>query len=262
MLNCFIFDIETVPDVDSARRVHDLDDSLEDKDVADLLFSRQRAKSGNDFLRHHWQRIAAISVLLRSGDNLKVWTLGQEDSSEKEIIERFFAGLEKYTPTLVTWNGSGFDLPVLHYRSLIHGVTAARYWDTGDDDNSFRWNNYLNRFHQRHTDLMDVLAGYQGRAAAPLDEIASMLGFPGKMGMSGGKVWDEYLAGNIKGIRDYCETDVLNTYLVYLRYLMMSGKLFSSHYEEELQLLRDHLQEQNKPHFQAFLEAWTFEPIT
>ena len=65
------------------------------------------------------------------------------------------------------------------HSALLHGVPAPRYWDTGEDDAAFRYNNYLNRFHWRHIDLMDVLAGYQSRAAAPLDEIAVMLGLPG-----------------------------------------------------------------------------------
>ena len=64
----------------------------------------------------------------------------------------------------MSWNGGGFDLPVLNYRALIHGVTAARYWDWGDDDREFKFNSYLGRYHTRHLDLMDVLAMYQPRA--------------------------------------------------------------------------------------------------
>src|SRR5699024_9779140 len=108
---------------------------------------------------------------------------------EEELVQRFFDGIEKFIPTLVSWNGGAFDLPVIHYRALFHGIAGLRYWEIGDEDQSFRWNNYLNRYHQRHLDLMDMLSGYQARAAAPLDEIAVLLGLPGKMGMSGTKVW-------------------------------------------------------------------------
>ena len=156
----------------------------------------------------------------------------------------------------MSWNGCGFDLPVIHYRALLHGVPAPRYWDTGEEDRDFKWNNYLSRYHSRHTDLMDVLAGYQPRANAPLDEIAGMLGFPGKMGMSGAKVWDEFLAGNLEGIRNYCETDVLNTYLVYLRFELIRGRLTAEAYEQELDLLRDTIAMEGKAHFEEFLEAW------
>ena len=254
-MNVFVFDIETVPDVESGRKLYDLQ-GLSDKEVADVMFHKRRQETGTEFLKLHLHSIVAISVAYRSRDRFSVWSLGEPDSGEKELIERFFSGIEKYTPTIVSWNGKGFDLPVLHYRSLLHGINATRYWETGDSDNSFRWNNYLSRYHARHTDLMDVLAGYELRAYAPLDEIATMLGFPGKMGMSGAKVWDEFMNGNIQGIRDYCETDVANTYLVYLRFELMRGNLTMQEYEDECQLVRDVLKSDNKPHLIQFLENW------
>jgi predicted PolB exonuclease-like 3'-5' exonuclease len=255
-MNVFVFDIETVPDVASGRRLYGLE-TLDDEGVAKALFHLRRQETGgSEFLRLHLHRVVAISAVLRSGDRVKVWSLGEESSSEKELLERFFDGLDKFVPTLVSWNGSGFDLPVLHYRALLHGVAAPRYWDTGDDDRDFRWNNYLSRYHSRHTDLMDVLAGYQARANAPLDEIATMLGFPGKMGMSGAKVWDSYQSGDIAGIRNYCETDVLNTYLVYLRFQLMRGRLTTEGYERECALLRESLIQENKAHLNEFLAAW------
>jgi len=254
-MNVLVFDIETVPDVASGRRLHGLD-GLDDHDVANVMFHKRRQETGNDFLRLHLQRIVAISVVLRSRDDIKVWSLGEEQADEKEIVQRFFDGLDRFTPTLVSWNGGGFDLPVLHYRALLHGIQAPRYWETGDEDQSFRWNNYLSRYHNRHTDLMDVLAGYQARANAPLDEIATMLGFPGKMGMSGDKVWDAYQAGDIAGIRNYCETDVLNTFLVYLRFELMRGRLTAGEYDAECRRVRDYLAKENKPHFSEFLANW------
>jgi predicted PolB exonuclease-like 3'-5' exonuclease len=255
-MNVFVFDIETVPDVAAGRRLYGLD-GLSDSDVAKAMFHMRRQETGDsEFLRHHLHQVVAISAVFRSADSLQVWSLGKPASPESELIQRFFDGIDRFTPTLVSWNGGGFDLPVLHYRSLVHGIAAPRYWETGDEDNSFRWNNYLSRFHARHTDLMDVLAAYQPRANAPLDQIAAMLGFPGKMGMSGGKVWDSYLAGDIEGIRNYCETDVLNTYLVYLRFELIRGRLSPSRYEEECQQLREYLSTQGKAHFSEFLQAW------
>jgi len=103
---------------------------------------------------------------------------------------------------------------------------------------------------------MDVLSGYQSRAVAPLDEIATLLGFPGKMGMSGALVWDNYIDGNITGIRNYCETDVLNTYLVFQRYELMRGRITAQGYQSELQRVRDYLRSENKAHFNEFLSNW------
>ena len=257
-MNIFVFDIETVPDVDAGRRLYNLQ-NLTDAEVASAMFKLRRQTQGNEFLPLHLQKIVAISVVLRTHEQFQVWSLGNCDSGEKELIERFFAGIDKYTPTLVSWNGCVFDLPVIHYRALLHGVVAPRYWDNGDDDPGFKWNNYLNRFHYRHTDLMDILAGYQAKANAPLDQIASLLGFPGKMGMSGKLVWQHYLAGDLLGIRNYCETDVLNTYLVFLRFELMRAKLNLQQYTEECQLVRERLVQLNKPHLIEFLGQWHAE---
>ncbi len=254
-MGILVFDIETIPDVNAGRRLHHLN-NLSDEEVGEAMFALQRAKSGNDFLPHYLQQIIAISAVMIQGQQIKVWSLGDEQSDEKELITRFFAGIDKYTPTLVSWNGSGFDLPVLHYRTLLHGITARLYWEHGEHESSFRWNNYLSRYHYRHTDLMDLLAAYQNKAFAPLDDIALLIGFPGKMGMSGNKVWENYLKGNLKSIRDYCETDVLNTYGVYLRFELMRGELSQSEYESSLEQLKTYLAgETTRAHLQEFLNA-------
>lgn len=252
-MTILVFDIETIPDIESGRNLYDLH-GLTDEDTAQAMFALRRAKVGNDFLPHYLQKICAISLVMSHGSQIKVWSLGDELSDEKELITRFFAGIDKHTPTLVSWNGSGFDLPVLHYRALLHTIHAPTYWENGENQQNFRWNNYLSRFHYRHIDLMDVIAGYQNKAFAPLDEISSMLGFPGKMGMSGSKVWEQYLAGQIKSIRDYCETDVLNTYCVFLRFELMRGVITDDEYERSITLLKTYLSSENeKKHLQEFL---------
>ncbi|MDI9819718.1 MULTISPECIES: 3'-5' exonuclease [unclassified Legionella] len=253
-MSILVFDIETIPDIDAGRRLYNLHE-LSDEDTVSALCALRRAKTGHEFLPHYLQRVVAISLVLSQGTQVKVWSLGDEHSDEKDLIQRFFSGIEKYTPTLVSWNGSGFDLPVLHYRALLHGISATTYWENGENRQHFRWNNYLSRFHYRHLDLMDVLAGYQNKAFAPLDEIASMLGFPGKMGMSGAKVWQQYACGNLKNIRDYCETDVLNTYCVYLRFELMRGIINQEEYRQLLDNLRGYLKSEiDKQHLQEFLQ--------
>jgi predicted PolB exonuclease-like 3'-5' exonuclease len=254
-MNLFVFDIETIPDTQLGRLIYDLKD-LDDAAVIAAMLHLHRQTSGSEFLKLYLHKIVTISVALKTPSYFNVWSLGDETSDEKELLERFFDGIQKYSPTLVSWNGSGFDLPVIHYRSLIQGVSAPRYWETGDEDTNFRWNNYLNRFHYRHTDLMDVLAGYQNRANAPLDEIALALGLPGKMGMSGGKVWQTFLAGDRQSIRDYCETDVLNTYLIYERFELLRGKLTLSEYQTQCEKVRQTLLESGKPHLQRFCDRW------
>jgi 3'-5' exonuclease len=254
-MNTLVFDIETVPDTDLGRRLYDLHD-LSDAHVAQIMFTKRREESGSEFLSHEQHRIVAISVVMRAKDSLRVWSLGDEKSSEKDLIERFFDGLDKFTPDLVSWNGAGFDLPVLHYRSLLHSVTAARYWELGDSDHSFRYSNYLSRFHWRHMDLMDILSGFQGRGRASLQDIASLLGFPGKMGMHGADVWDAYLQGGLQRIREYCETDVLNTYLIFLRFELLRGHLTKNEHAHEIGRVRKLLADSSLAHFKEFAAAW------
>lgn len=257
MFPLLVFDIETVPDTGAGRRLYGLE-GLADADVAQAMFHRRLQKTGrSDFLPHHLHRVVAISVAVRGRDSFKVWSMGREESSEAELIRRFFEGIERYTPVIVSWNGGGFDLPVLHYRSLVHGIAAPRYWETGDEDSSFRYNSYISRFHWRHVDLMDVLAGFSNRAYAPLHEIASMLGLPGKLGMDGSKVWDHYCAGDLAGIRAYCETDVVNTYLIYRRFDVLRGRLNADSYRTECAMVREALSGLEGEHWRRFLEAWT-----
>src|SRR5712664_4752101 len=235
------FDIETVPDVAGLRLLRDLDAKLSDRDVAEHAFQQRRAQTGQDFLPLHLHRVVAIACALGEGDTFRCWSLGSPDDGEGELVRRFFDGIEKYTPQLVSWNGGGFDLPVLHYRGLVHGVSAPRYWELGDEDKDFRYSNYLSRYHTRHLDLMDLLALYQGRNYVQLDELARLLGFPGKLGMDGSKVWEAFVAGEIASIRNYCETDAANTYLVFLRFQLLRGVFDAAHYRREIEVVRDTL---------------------
>jgi predicted PolB exonuclease-like 3'-5' exonuclease len=254
-INCLVFDIETIPDVDLGRRLLGLEES-DDATVAEAMFAARREVTGSDFLPFEQHRVVAISAALRSADQFHLWSLGGVESPEDELVARFFGGLEKTQPTLVSWNGSGFDLPVLHYRALKHGVVSRRYWDTGEFDQSFRFNNYLGRFHWRHIDLMDVLSGYQGRGRASLENVSALLGLPGKLGMSGDKVWGAYKDGALPQIRAYCETDVMNTYLAYLRFELIRGRLANEDYEAEIARVWEWLEARTEDHWRQFSAAW------
>jgi predicted PolB exonuclease-like 3'-5' exonuclease len=145
---------------------------------------------------------------------------------------------------------------VLNYRGLIHGVRATRFWDQGEDDRDFKWNNYISRYHARHLDLMDLMAMYQPRAGAPLDDVAQLMGFPGKIGIGGAHVWQAWQDGGIEQIRNYCEADVANTYLVYLRFQLMRGVLTTEQYKQETALLRAMLEKSPQAHWREFLQRW------
>lgn len=260
--NLLVFDIETIPDVTSARKLEDMGD-LSDADVARVMIQQRLGQTGgsSDFIRTHLHRVVAISVVFRNRSlpgGIKVRSLAELDDSEETLVRAFFQMIDKHQPQLVSWNGGGFDLPVLHYRALLHGVPARQYWDQGEFNRDRKYNHYLGRYHNLHLDLMDVLSGYQARSVAPLQDIAVMLDLPGKLGMTGAAVWEQYQAANLNGIRQYCEVDVLNTYLVFLRWELNRGRLDKREYLEETALLREYLQthQADAPHFAEFLALW------
>lgn len=256
MIPVLVFDIETIPDVQGLRALHGHAPEVCDADVAEAAFAARREKSGTDFLQHHLHRVAAISCVFRDDEGFRVRSLGSLTDTEPKLVQDFFRIIDKYTPQLVSWNGGGFDLPVLHYRALIHGISASRYWESGNEDRDFKWNNYLARYHSRHTDLMDVLAMYTGRANAPLDDLAKLCGFPGKMGVDGSQVWNLFQEGRLGEIRGYCETDVVNTYLVYCRFQLMRGDMSQAAYQAEMDLVRSSLAALDGAHWKAYLDAW------
>jgi len=251
------FDIETVPDCAGIRRLYALPADLPDREVAEVAFQRRRTQTGSDFLAPHLHRVVVISCVLREAEGIKLFSLGEPGAGEKETVQRFYDGVEKLVPQLVSWNGGGFDLPVLNYRALLHGVSAAKFWDQGEDDRDFRFNSYLGRYHARHLDLMDVLAMYQPRSGAPLDDVAQLAGFPGKIGVGGAQVWSAYLAGRVAEIRDYCEADTANTYLLYLRFQLLRGAFTAAQYHKECELLRGTLEKLKAPHWREFLSRWS-----
>src|SRR3954470_14213927 len=254
-----VFDIESIPDVQGLRLLRAAPPEQTDAQVVEAWAQERKANGQSDFLPHHLQRVLVISCVFRSGEGLRVHSfVDRDDASEAKVVQSFFNSIEKHVPQLVSWNGGGFDLPVLHYRGLRHGVVADKYWDMGDDDREFKWNNYIGRYHMRHLDLMDLLAMYQPRANAPLDTMAKLCGFPGKLGMDGGQVWPAYLEGKLEDIRRYCETDVMNTYLLYCRFQKMRAGLTEAEYAQEIELVKRTLGglSEAEPHWREYLDAW------
>lgn len=254
-----VFDIESIPDIAGLRALRGTPAEATDEQVYAAWLAERKDKGQSDFMPLHLQRVLCISVVFRNSEGLRIHSfVDRDDQSEGKVVQTFFHAVEKHMPQLVSWNGSGFDLPVLHYRGLRHGVEASKYWDMGEDDREFKWNNYISRYHMRHLDLMDLLAMYSPKNNAPLDAMAKLCGFPGKLGMDGSQVYAQYLAGQTEDIRRYCETDVMNTYLVYCRFQKMRGGLTGAEYEQELALVKDTLGQlaPTESHWDEYLKAW------
>ncbi|MDO9289987.1 MAG: 3'-5' exonuclease [Hydrogenophaga sp.] len=254
-----VFDIESIPDIEGLRALRGESTETSDEQVYAGWLAERKEKGQSDFMPLHLQRILVISVVFRNAEGLRIHSFVDRDGqSEGKVVQTFFNSIEKHQPQLVSWNGSGFDLPVLHYRGLRHGVEASKYWDMGEDDREYKWNNYISRYHMRHLDLMDLLAMYSPKNNAPLDAMAKLCGFPGKLGMDGSQVYAQYLAGQTDDIRRYCETDVMNTYLVYCRFQKMRGGLTEAEYEQEIIYVKETLGNlaPTESHWDEYLKAW------
>jgi predicted PolB exonuclease-like 3'-5' exonuclease len=247
-----VFDIESIPDIAGLRALRSATPETSDADVYAAWLQERKDRGQSDFTPLHLQRVLVISCVFRNAEGMRVHS----------FVDRDNASEGKHTPQLVSWNGGGFDLPVLHYRGLRHGVAADRYWSMGEgggpDDREFKWNNYIGRYHMRHLDLMDLLAMYQPKNNAPLDAMAKLCGFPGKLGMDGSQVYPAYLDGKLEEIRRYCETDVMNTYLLYCRFQKMRGGFTEAEYGQEIALVKSTLSElaPQESHWQEYLAAW------
>ena len=264
MASVLAFDIETIPDIAGLRVLRGASPSLTDAEVYAAEIAERKERGKSDFMPLHLQRVLVVSCVYRdSRGALHVRSFVDDEaggrSHEGEIIQAFFDRIDQRRPQLVSWNGGGFDLPVLQQRGLRHGVVAGKYWDMGDDDREYRYNNYIGRYHLRHIDLMDLLAMYSARGNAPLDAMAKLCGFPGKLGMDGSQVYGAYLAGQTDEIRRYCETDVMNTYLLWLRFEKMRARLDADGYAREIALARATVATFDEPHWREYLAAWPEE---
>ncbi len=252
-----VFDIETIPDIAGLRALRGAEATLSDAEVFAAEQAERKEGGKSDMLPLYLQRVLVISCVFRNAKGVTVQSFVDRSGNEEgAVIQTFFEKIEKHQPQLVSWNGGGFDLPVLHYRGLRHGIVADKYWDLGEDDREYKWNNYISRYHTRHLDLMDLLALYQPRANAPLDAMAKLCGLPGKLGMDGSQVYPAYLNGKLEDIRRYCETDVMNTYLLYCRFQKMRGGFTEAEHEREIALVRETLTGSGEAPWPEYLAAW------
>jgi predicted PolB exonuclease-like 3'-5' exonuclease len=181
-----------------------------------------RAELGDKFPKHIYHSIICIGALLAHREDGGRWivdALGAPhigERPERELIASFVDKIAALTPQLVTFNGSSFDLPVLRYRAMVHGVAAP----------GLAARPYFHRYTEDAVDLCDVLSSFSSQAKATLHELCRVMGLPGKPdGMTGAEVEKYYRDGHIREIAEYCETDVLNTYRVWLRYELFRGRL-------------------------------------
>jgi len=212
-----VFDIETIPDVETGRRLYPELKDLSDDDALTALIALRQAEAGNDFMRLPLHKIACLSFLWVENGDFSLHSLALDRLTEADILRKFFRAFAK-KPVLVSWNGSGFDVPVLLYRALHHKISAPALF------NSANKLDYLYRYGEMHVDLMDKMSLYNGYSKQKLDTIAALCGFAGKGEIDGSQVVPMVQSGEWQKLTTYCESDVLNTWLIYLRWLILTGK--------------------------------------
>lgn len=207
-----VFDLETVPDLQAVGRVHGLDPA--DMDGA-------RAKLGAGFPKLLYHAVVCIGALIaeRRDGAWRVQALGAPhvgERTEARLIADFAARIERLRPQLVSFNGHGFDLPVLRYRALIQGVPAP----------GLNARPYYRRYDEAGLDLCDVLANFDARGRIGLDALCRAMGLPGKPeGIDGGSVADLVARGQLDAVAAYCRADVVATYRLFLAYEHLCGSL-------------------------------------
>jgi len=260
--SAFVFDIETIPDIESARNLLKLKNESEEEVYKQIAAYHDAEKEPEQvFLKPIFHKVVAISFAEieinhhHDGEEYALKEIrsgGKIESSEEELIKGFFRYLENKTPRLISFNGRAFDLPVLKYRAMKYGIGSSIY-KLGD-----KWNSYMQRYSADwHCDLHETLTDYYASGRLKLDEACNVFGYPGKVDVDGSTVYGMFKDGKVKEIRDYCETDVLNTYLVYLSYALHYGKINKTSYEAAVLEVRKFLEaNQSEEHYQRFLQAW------
>jgi len=214
-----VFDLETIPDVQAWAAAAGLQGHPEHS---------VREQMGDKFQRHIFHRIVCLGSLLAARGADGVWRVSElgaptlAEQGEKELIQDFADRLANLKPRLVTFNGASFDLPVLRYRAMMHKVKAP----------GLLVRNYFHRYGGDTVDLCDLLSSYDNHHRVGLDALARVLGLPGKPeGMDGGAVEGLFRDGRQAEIAQYCRSDVVNTYRVWLRYELFRGALGEVEFE-------------------------------
>jgi predicted PolB exonuclease-like 3'-5' exonuclease len=247
-----IFDCETVPDIELVKKNFDISSS-ENIDIANEAFELQKEKSGSSFLPIPFHQVVSISAVI-CDKSLKFNRVSTIDgNSEREMIKNFLDFIDKHNPKLVSFNGRGFDMPMLLVRAMKYNLSCKSFFDTKSPKSNYK--NYRYRFDETyHFDLMDSISEFGAVRGLNLDTLASMMQLPGKFDVHGSEVHTLYFNNEQDKINQYCESDVLNTYWLLLKYELLRGNLSIDSY---LSILQDQLEKlpKDKSYSEVFKDS-------
>lgn len=265
MSHYLVFDIETRVDKELVKHIYDSEDSLTLEQAYDTARDQilKRSNQQSDFFPVPFHIPISIATLI-ADENYRIISLGcmgTDRFSESELIARFWQIFENIQ-TLVTFNGRGFDLPVLEIQALKHGLSLGRYFGNTQSRYTYRSNRYNDAF---HVDLCDYLSNFG--AVYPrnsLNLLSKLIGLPGKYTIEGEDVEYLHRQGRHKEINQYCITDVLQTYLLFLRVELLRGKLTKDGYHSAVNAAQEDLKQRassagTENFLMEFLHRWNPE---
>ena len=238
-----VFSISLVPDTELGRHLYKLD-NLNEKDVAKILFHKRKQETRKtEELRLAVQRVAALTHMTYTGGEPTLRTHTVPEDNEADVLAEFFDAA-KSSNTLVTWNGALIDIPLLRYRAMHLHLRAARFWRRIQTDAAY------------HLDLAGVLFGDNPRAKTDLEELAVCTGLPGLMEAHALDPWKARQGGDFQALRARTELEVLNLYLLALRFWFVTGRYARKDIRTAESELHQWLAQGKTPHMRAFRERW------
>jgi predicted PolB exonuclease-like 3'-5' exonuclease len=255
----FIFDIETIADGDLVSKIRYPNDELSPAEALARYRAQLLAETGKDVLPVTF--MLPISVAIAKVDaEYKLHDVVVLDSPKYRphvIARHFWQGWHAYDrPTLVSFNGRGYDLPVLELAAYRYGYAVPGWFNV----EARTYEQARNRYNvHSHLDLLDLMSNFgASRISGGLNLLANLIGKPGKTGVDGSQVQGLYEAGEVGAINDYCRCDVLDTYFVFLRTRVLLGKLTM---DDEHRIVGEakiwlEAQSENIPVYKNYLSHW------
>ena len=254
-----IFDIETVGDGDLIQKVRYPYENLTPREAVTKYRRQLVEETGKDVLPGTFVLPVSVAIAKVAADYrlTEITVLDAPAFRPQEIVRRFWQGWQHYDrPTLVTFNGRGYDMPIMELAAYRFGLSVPAWFNV--DSKSFEQSR--NRYnHEAHLDLQDLLSNFGAfRMSGGLNLLASLINKPGKSGIDGSQVQDMYWNGQVEQINDYCRCDVLDTYFVFLRSRVLIGRLTLQEEATLTQMTREMLEEQAENHaaYKHYLATW------
>jgi predicted PolB exonuclease-like 3'-5' exonuclease len=254
----FVFDIESVADAQLVSKVH-FGGKVPPEEAIRKYRDELLAKNDSDFIPYTFQMPISVVIgkVAEDFSLMDVVVLDEPEYRPHEICSKFWRGWAAYKqPTLVSFNGRGFDIPMLELAAFRFGISVPAWFST--DAKTFE--QPRNRYNVKmHLDLCDILTNYgASRFNGGLNLAASILGKPGKMDTQGSMVQDLYDAGELAKINDYCRCDVLDTYFVFLRVMVITGKMTLHEEQVIVKKTKDWLttKAETSPVYRQYLDSW------